>query len=221
MKLAALVSGGKDSMLAFHKASENHEIVCNVGVIPENPHSYMFHTHNLHMLDAISSCLNLPVFKIPTKGEKENEVEDLRKNLGILDVDGIVIGGIESEYQKERFERICSALGIKLIAPLWKCDVLDMMEEVVNKFEAVIVSVSAMGLDERFIGRKIDEKVLEELKTLNKKYGLHIAGEGGEYETLVLDAPLYRKKIVIKDSKKVWEGSSGYLVIKEYRFEEK
>ena len=221
MKLATLVSGGKDSMLALHKASTEHEIVCLVGVISENPHSYMFHTYNLHLLDAISSCLHLPILKIPTKGEKETEVEDLERNLEILNVDGIVIGGIESEYQKRRFERICSKLGIELVAPLWKCDVWDMMREVVSKFETVIVSVSAMGLDERFLGKRLDENVLNELKILNEKYGLHVAGEGGEYETLVLDAPLYRKRIVIEDSKKVWQGDSGNLVVKEFRFEKK
>lgn len=221
MKLAALISGGKDSMLALHKAFEEHEIACIVSVIPENPHSYMFHTFNLHLLDAISTSLNLPVFKIPTKGEEEDEVEDLKRNLEILDVDGIVIGGIESEYQKKRFEKICSALRIELIAPLWKCNVLEMMEEVVSKFETIIVSVSAMGLDERYIGRRLDKKILNELKILKEKYGLHIAGEGGEYETLVLDAPLYRKRIVIENSKKIWEGCSGYLVVKEFRLEEK
>ncbi|MBD3312489.1 TIGR00289 family protein, partial [archaeon] len=44
MKVAALVSGGKDSILALHKASEKHEVACLVTAVSSNPDSYMFHT---------------------------------------------------------------------------------------------------------------------------------------------------------------------------------
>lgn len=63
MGLAALISGGKDSMLALHKAAENNEIACLVDVIPKNPDSYMYHTPNLHLFDAIAECLDLPLYK--------------------------------------------------------------------------------------------------------------------------------------------------------------
>jgi predicted ATP pyrophosphatase (TIGR00289 family) len=221
MKLAALISGGKDSMLALHKAALQHEIVCLVGVIPENLHSYMFHTYNLHLLDAISSCLQLPIFKVPTAGVKEKEVEDLEKSLGILDVDGIVIGGIESEYQRNRFEKICTSLGLRMISPIWHEDASKLMEEVIEKFNTIIVSVSAMGLNESWLGRKLDKKALEDLKILNSKYGVHLAGEGGEYETLVLDAPLYKKKITVKEKRIRWRADSGWLEISSFELEEK
>ena len=221
MKLAALISGGKDSMLALHKAAENDEIACLVGVIPENPESYMYHTPNLHLLDAIAKCLDLPLHKVTTAGEEEKEVDDLIEGLENLDVDGLVIGGVESEYQKKRFERVCSALNIKMIAPLWHVDVLEMMKEVVEKFDCVIVKVSAMGLTEDWLGRKIDLECLKDLMELNKKYGIHLAGEGGEYETLVLDAPLYKKRIVVEDFDVNWKNYNGVFEIKRFRLEDK
>ncbi|AEA46947.1 diphthine--ammonia ligase [Archaeoglobus veneficus] len=221
MRLAALVSGGKDSMLALHIAAKEHEIACLVGVIPENPESYMFHTPNLHLLDAIASCLNLPIFKVPTPGREEEEVEDLAKALQILRVDGIVIGGIESEYQRSRFAKVCEKIGIEMIAPLWHQDPRKIMEKVVKDFEVIFVRTAAMGMGEEWLGRKIDEQVLKELKELNRKYGIHLAGEGGEFETLVLDAPLYRKKIVIKSYDIIRDANSSTMIVKDYALEEK
>jgi len=221
MRLAALISGGKDSMLSLHKAAEKHEIVCLVGVIPENPESYMFHTPNLHLLDSIASCLQLPIYKVPLTGEEEKEVDDLANALEVLDVDGIVIGGIESEYQRSRFQKICDRLGIEMVAPIWHKDPEEIMEEVVEKFDVIIVKAAAMGMDESWLGKKIDRDVLNDLKTLNEKYGVHLAGEGGEYETLVLDAPLYKKRIVVKKTRKIWDGLSGVLEVLDFKLEDK
>lgn len=208
-------------MLALHKAAEQHDIVCLVGAIPENPHSYMFHTYNLHLIDAISYSLQIPIFKIPTAGIEEQEVEDIERHLGVLNVDGIITGAVESEYQRSRFDRTCRNLGLELVAPLWHEDVNELMKEILEEYSVIIVSASAMGLDESWLGKKIDENLLSKLQTLNKKYGVHIAGEGGEYETLVLDAPLFRERIVIKDSKKEWKGDAGFLEITDFKLEKK
>jgi predicted ATP pyrophosphatase (TIGR00289 family) len=203
------VSGGKDSMLALHKVAEKHEIVCLVGVMPENIDSFMYHTPNLHLLDAISVCLEKPIYKIPTKGEEEKEVDDLINALEHLKIDGIVIGGIESEYQRKRFKRVADELGVEMVAPLWHVDPKEIMEEVVEIFDTIIVKVSAMGLDESWLGRKIDRSTLDDLIKLNREYRIHLAGEGGEFETLVLDAPLYKKRIVIKNAEIDWRGCVG------------
>jgi predicted ATP pyrophosphatase (TIGR00289 family) len=216
MKVIALISGGKDSMLALHKAAEEHEIVGVLGIIPKNPDSYMFHSVNLHMLDVIAESLQLPLTKIEVSGEEEKEVEELAKQIGKIDADALCIGGIESLYQKKRFERVCRKAGLELLTPLWGRNSRELMEEVVNNFEAIIVSVSAMGLDESFLCRRIDRDCLKELLELNEKYGVHLAGEGGEFETLVLDAPLYTFRIAVESVRKFWDGMRGYCLIETY-----
>lgn len=216
MKVVALISGGKDSILALHKVVKKHEVVSLVGVFPRNADSYMFHSVNLHMLDVVAESIGLPLKKIYVSGEEEEEVDELAEQIGEIDTEALCIGGIESNYQKKRFERVCREAGMELIAPLWNMNPEQLMHEVAEKFEAVIVSVSAMGLDESFLGRKIDENCIEDLKKLKKKYGIHLAGEGGEYETFVLDAPLYRFKIKIDRMKKFWEGVRGYCLIERY-----
>ncbi len=221
MRLAALISGGKDSLLALHKAAEENEIACLISVFSENVDSFMFHTANVNLVDAIALSMQKPLYKVFVSGKEELEVYELEKQLSILKIDGIVIGGIRSEYQRKRFKRIAENLGIELIAPLWHVDEMEILREVKEKFDAIIVKVSAMGLDESFIGRRIDDNLIEELIELNKKYKINLAGEGGEFETLVLDAPLYTKKIVIRDFEIIKDAMSATMIIKSFELRDK
>lgn len=220
MKIALLTSGGKDSMLALHKIASFGEVML-VTAIPRREDSFMFHTVNLHMLDAIADCLGLPLFKIEVSGVEEREVEELERGLSSLEIDAICCGAIASNYQLKRVERICKSLGVELLAPLWGKDQEEVLEAVAKNFEAIIVSVSAMGLEETFLGRRIDEECIEDLKRVAKRTRINLAGEGGEYETLVLDAPLYKKRIVIKDLEKRWERVRGVAIVREFEKIEK
>ncbi|MCS7130696.1 MAG: TIGR00289 family protein [Archaeoglobaceae archaeon] len=225
MRVAVLTSGGKDSILALHRLLESQRIdkkdLILVGAYPKNPESYMFHTVNLHMLDAVAKCLELPLKKIEVSGEEEKEVFELENELSKLKLDAVCIGAIASLYQFKRVERTCKKLGLKLFAPLWGEDQEKILREIADKFEAIMVSVSAMGLDESFLGRRIDEECIEALKRLNRKYGVNLAGEGGEYESLVLNAPLFRKKINLRKLEKLWFGNSGVAIVKDYEIVDK
>lgn len=88
-------------------------------------------------------------------------------------------------------------------------------------FEIIIVAVAAYGLDEKWLGRRINEACIEELISLNEKYGINVAGEGGEYETFVIDCPLYKKRIEIEEAVKTWDGSRGSCEIKKARLIDK
>ncbi|MEM4473068.1 MAG: TIGR00289 family protein [Archaeoglobaceae archaeon] len=220
MRIAVLTSGGKDSILALHRIAEMGEIIL-VTAVSENADSYMFHTVNIHMIDAVAECLDLPLQKIRVSGIEEREVEELRDGLSKLEIDAICSGVIASNYQLRRLKKICDHLGLKLLTPLWGEDQEKILREVARNFEAIIVSVSAMGLDESFLGMKIDERGIERLKMVSKRTKINLAGEGGEYETLVLDAPLYKKKIIIKKIEKIWRGFSGFGVVTDFEFFEK
>lgn len=217
MRVAALISGGKDSMLALHKVSEDNEISFLISVIPEREDSWMFHTACLNMVDAVAECLDLPLKKIFVSGEKDKEIRELTDGLEDLDVDAICVGVIESNYQYGRFAKVCEKLDLKLLTPLWKVDQVKVLREVAEKFEAVIVSVSAEGLDKSFLGRKIDFSLIEKILKLR----INPAGEGGEYETLVLDAPLYKKKILLEDLDVVWKNFYGKIIIKNFKLKSK
>ncbi|MGB9936941.1 MAG: TIGR00289 family protein [Methanobacterium sp.] len=226
MKVAVLFSGGKDSTMAYYKAiEEGHEVKYLVSFISENPESYMFHVANIHLTELSADALGVPLIKKITKGIKEEELEDIRdiftylKNKG---VEGIYSGALHSVYQKSRIDNICEELGLKSCAPLWHVDPVEYMKEIIGLgFEVIITSVSAEGLDETWLGKKIDSNVLDEIINLNKKYGMHAAFEGGEAETLALDGPVFNKRIKIIDAEKIWDRDSGYYLIKDAVLEDK
>ncbi len=218
MKVAALFSGGKDSTMAVYEAQkEGNEVKYLISMISENPHSYMFHVPNIHLTQLSSEAMDIPLIKMTTKGEKEKELEDLKNILSQLKaegIEGIYAGALSSTYQKSRIDNICDELGLISCAPLWHRDPKEYMLEIIELgFTVVITSVSAEGFDESYLGRKIDEELIEELDKLHEKYKIHLAFEGGEAETLVLDGPLFKKKIEILKSKTLWDGDSGYLFI--------
>jgi len=217
MRVAVLATGGKDSTLSlYHALKKGYEVKYLVTMVPQREDSWMFHYPNIHLVDLFAEAVAIPLVKTETAGIKEAEVEDLKRVLATLDIDGVVSGAIASQYQKKRIDKICKELNLKSIAPLWQKNPLHLLEEIVNlKFEAIIVGVYAYGFDESWLERKIDSTTIGALIELNEKYGISLVGEGGEYETLVLDAPIFKKRIKVVQKEKIWENQSGYLLIKK------
>ncbi len=219
MKYAALFSGGKDSALALWKAQKDGlNVEYLVTVFPERDDSYMFHKPNLDFVPDIAESLGIELVKVGTEGEKEKELEDLKRGLESLEVDGIITGAVASSYQYERLENLSSQLGLELYAPLWDMDQEILLNELLeDDFEVIIVSVAAMGFDEEWLGREIDRDCVVELEGLNEKYGINVAGEGGEYESLVLNAPNYHWGFEVVQSNIKWDGHRGEYDIKRIK----
>ena len=156
MRVAVLVSGGKDSALALHHTLEKkHEVVCLASVIPLKEDSWMFHYPNIRLVDLFSEAVGIPLVKAESPGVKEEEVEDLRRLIERLNVEGVVTGAIASTYQKTRIDMICEQLGLKSIAPLWHRDPVSILREVVDlNFNAIIVGVYAYGFTSEWLGKK-------------------------------------------------------------------
>lgn len=214
MKLAALISGGKDSSFAIYRAmQEGHEVTHLVTIISKSEDSYMFHSANIHLTELISQASGIPLTLETSSGEKEKELDDLKRALRRVKVEGVAAGAIESEYQASRVRRICDELGIRMYAPLWHGEPEKLLAEMIKLMDIRMVKVAAAGMDESWLGRRFDEKLLEDLKALNRKYRIHIMGEGGEYETLVLDAPFYKKRIYLLETSNVWMGDHGVMKV--------
>lgn len=217
MRVAALVTGGKDSALALHRAQEqDYEVTYLVTMLPQRQDSWMFHSVNIHLTDLFAEAVGIPLVRGETSGIRDLELKDLKDLLAALDVEGIVSGAILSRYQKERIDRICRELNLKSVAPLWLENPTKLLKEMVSlNFETIIVGVYAYGFDESWLGRMIDSVAIQDLAGLNKKYQVSLVGEGGEYETLVLDARFFRKRIKLLQVEKIWEGQSGHLLVKK------
>ena len=223
MRVAVLVTGGKDSALSLYRVLEHdYEVKYLMSMLPQREDSWMFHFPNIHLTDLFAEAVGIPLVKAETTGIKETELEDLKKLLATLDIEGVVSGAISSHYQKKRIGKICHELNLSSIAPLWQEDPLKLLKEIVGlNFEVIIVGVYAYGFNESWLGRKIDSSTVDSLLDLNREFRISLVGEGGEYETLVLDAPYFRRRIQLLRVEKNWEDDSGYLLVKEARLVDK
>ena len=207
MKLGILFSGGKDSTLAALIAKkEGYEISCLITIISSNPHSYMFHTPSIKQTEKQAKAMGFPLIKVKTIGEKEKELRDLEKAIKNAKkrygLEGIVTGALHSVYQASRIQKICDKLKLKCVNPLWHKNEFEYLNEIIkNKFDVVIIGVAAYPLDESWLGRKINKDFINDVKKLHEKYKIHPAGEGGEFETFVLDCPLFKKRLKITNKK--------------------
>ncbi|MEM2528761.1 MAG: diphthine--ammonia ligase [Ignisphaera sp.] len=203
--LCALLSGGKDSNYALYKMmSEGHRIACLVVVKPMRDDSWLFHSiyPELAILQAEAMGLRDRVYLAEVSGIRDVELIEfadfLAKLKNSIDFDGMVCGAIASRYQLTRFEKVARELGVELYAPLWGLDQEQYMRKLIEEgFLFIITKISTMGLSRELLAKPITKSDVEAIVTLSRRYGFNAAFEGGEAETLVIDAPHYRSRICI------------------------
>ncbi|KAM4830267.1 diphthine--ammonia ligase isoform X2 [Urocitellus parryii] len=225
MRVVALISGGKDSCYNMMQCiAAGHQIVALANLRPDENQvgsdeldSYMYQTVGHQAIDLYAEAMALPLYRRTIRGRsldigqvytkcEGDEVEDLYELLKLVkekeEVDGISVGAILSDYQHTRVQNVCKRLNLQLLAYLWQRNQEDLLREMIaSNIQAVIIKVAALGLDpDKHLGKTLDE-MEPYLLELSKKYGVHVCGEGGEYETFTLDCPLFKKKIIVSDEK--------------------
>jgi ABC transporter with metal-binding/Fe-S-binding domain ATP-binding protein len=216
LRTAILFSGGKDSGLALAYALEHTIVKCLIIIQSKNSESYMFHTPNIIWAKKQAQATGIPFIVYETAGEKELELEDLKKAIlkakKEYQIQAVVTGAIESVYQASRVQTITNDLGLECFNPLWQKDQIQVLEELLKrKFEIKIIGTFGYGLD-KLIGKTIDRQFIEDVKILQEKLKINPAGEGGEYESFILNAPYYKKPLQIIKSKTYRDDSGGVIL---------
>jgi ABC transporter with metal-binding/Fe-S-binding domain ATP-binding protein len=222
MKLAALFSGGKDSTYSIYKVKQmGHDVKCLVTIFPKSPNSHLLHYPTIELTKLQSETLKIP--QIVSSLDSDELTEEMNALKILLEkakqdfqIEGLVHGGISSEFQKKCFEKICKENNLKIITPLWKINAREYMNELIDShFKFIITSVSSDGLDERWLGKIISAHDISELNKLSDRYGFNLNFEGGEAETFVVDCPLYSHPVNINKSKTIWDGYRGRFEIED------
>jgi len=222
MKVACLISGGKDSLYACYIAKQWGWSIEYVISVRPTKLSWMYHSENVHLMPLIAKSMNIPLLIRVSNAEKEEELNDLKELIKKAEVEGIISGAVASEYQRTRIEKICHDIGVKSFTPLWHKNQAKLLEEMLSAgFIIMIDAVAAMGLGDEFLGKIIDENMVKKFKEMEIKYGINPGGEGGEYETLVIDCPLYTKKLKVMEGSKKWQGNRGIYEVKTVELVEK
>ena len=226
MKLAALFSGGKDSTYAIYLAKKlGHSVDVLLTLYPNSDESHLLHYPNINFTRLQAESMKIPqlIEKI-TSENPESESEKLNNLISLAkenySIEGIVHGGILSEFQKDNFTLICKKNHLEIISPLWNKDPESYMKELLDEnFEYIISTVSSDGLDDSWLGQIIDKNGLAKLQKLQKKFSFNLNFEGGEAETFVTNCPLFEKHLLIQDSTTVWDGYRGRFEILDAKLE--
>ena len=234
MSWVSLFSGGKDSSWALYRAQREGLDVGRLLTVHPEGDSYMYHTPATHLAGLAAESLGIPLVEVEPDAfgaddvtdagaQGDAELEPLEAELAAMsdepgfDLTGVTAGAVESDYQTSRIEGLCDRLGIDLFAPLWQRDPETLATEMLDAgFEIKIVQVAAAGLDESWLGRTLDADALADLRELHDDYGVHVLGEGGEFETFVVDGPHMERRIGLElDTGR--EGARGHVVVEDAR----
>jgi diphthine-ammonia ligase len=224
LKVAVLFSGGKDSTYATWIAQhQGWDVEALVTVLPKGVESLMFHFPNVQWTRIQAKAMGLHHQTIKAG---HDELSSLREGLGRtreeFRIDGVVAGAVASDYQKSRIDQVCDELGIKSFAPLWHKDPKIIVSDLRSSgFKIIVSGVAAEGLDETWLGKEMTDERWAMVEKLSERHGIHLTGEGGEYETFVLDAPHFQNRISIEKTRNIWDGQSGHLVIEKAMLRDK
>ncbi|CAH2013708.1 unnamed protein product [Acanthoscelides obtectus] len=216
MKVVALISGGKDSTFNMMQCiAAGHQIVALANLIPHSKKeidSFMYQSVGHEAIDLIAAAMDLPLYKKETFGisnikgkiyepTENDEVEDLYILLeqvkSEMDIEGVSVGAIFSDYQRVRVENVCIRLGLTPLAYLWQRDQEELLDEMIRcEVDAILIKVASLGLEIKHLGRSLS-LMQPHLLAMHEKYGLNVCGEGGEYESLTLDCPLFVSRLVV------------------------
>jgi len=225
VRVAALLSGGKDSVAAVEVAQGfGWDVVGAIVLRPAQDDAWMFHTPNLDVVRGVADCLGLPLHEAPVRHGQAEEVEDLEAAVAAAkakwSLDGLVSGALASEYQRVRIERVGHRLRLKTFTPLWHKDLKTYLHLLMEgDWDIRLARTAADGVANAWCGQRLDPPKLDAM--LKHRSRPHVAGEGGEYETLVLDAPHYRKRLVVESARVEATASRATWVVERWRTEPK
>jgi len=192
-------SGGKDCALALWEATRAGarpelllSMLCEDGVRSRS--------HGLHrsVLEAQAKAIGLPIaFGAASWASYEAE---FKRAVGACGVATGVFGDIDLEEHRAWVERVCGEVGVEALLPLWRRERPHVVDDLLGAgFRAVVVAVREDRLPAALLGRVLDEPVVAQLAAA----GVDLAGEQGEYHSLVVDGPLFTRPLEVELGERV------------------
>lgn len=202
MKVVASWSGGKESCFAVYKAVlQGYEVTHLVNFISREFRRVSFHGTRAHLISRQAEAIGIRVAQYSVPPDISLYEQRFKRAMSVLKrngLEGMVFGDIYLEEHREWVERVCRELGIKPVLPLWGISPERVLTDFIQAdFQAIVISAKADIFGEEWLGRKIDRSFLADLKTLSQGQEVDVCGEQGEFHTLVVDGPLFRKRIEV------------------------
>ena len=226
MKAIVSWSGGKDSCFACYKAlTQGYEVSCLLNFISREFRRVSAHGTRARLISQQAKAVGIPLVQCTVPADMSLYEQIFKKAVSHLKRSGmtaIVFGDIYLEEHRDWIERVCDELGITPILPLWGMPPEDVLGGFIEAgFQAVTTSARADVLDETWVGRSIGHSFLSDLEKLQQERELDVCGERGEYHTLVVDGPLFWKRLELTCGAKSHRDGCWFLDIPRCRLESK
>ncbi len=171
-------------LLSIWHKKQGHEVTCLLSIFTKSEESHLLHYPNLQWTKLQSESMNIPQLTIHSESNETNDelsaLEKLLQNAkDQFHIEGLVHGGIKSQFQKEKFESLCSKLDLVAITPLWNKEPEQYMNDLLDSdFIFIMITVSSDGLDDTWLGKEITKSDIDTLKQLSEKFGFNLNFEG-------------------------------------------
>ncbi len=202
------LSGGKDSMYALYAALQEGIKVDYLMFIKIGGKA---HLDNKWLMKLVSESIGIPAVTVGGK------ISDIQKSLKKLGAGTFVSGVMTTPEHIDYYRQICDPIKVSHYAPLWGKNPLTALAEMKQLgFRMLVIEVDvAMGANKDWLGKEIDDTMLNEIERLKADRSINPIGEFGEYHTFVVDCPIYKKSVRVTKAKIVWKKSKGYFDIKK------
>jgi uncharacterized protein (TIGR00290 family) len=211
-------SGGKDGCLALYRAiRDGMEVRCLANMVSEDGQRSRSHGVRAEVIKKQAEALGIPIVQRRTADDNYEAVfVEMLKEFKRDGIEGGIFGDIDFQPHREWVEKVCQAAGLTAHLPLWNEDQSKLLQEFIDAgFNAVVITVKTGLLKKELLGRVIDSAFPAYLAGLDR--GITVCGEAGEYHTLVVDGPIFKKRLDIMRSEVVSRGEHHFLEILETR----
>ena len=218
MDVAIMYSGGKDSTLAIEYAlNKGYNIKYLLSVKPNRTDCYLFHFATVEHTKELAKILGLKHILINCDVADPVKEAELVKNVVLKEdkVDALILGGIGLQLtQLGSLQRALMPYNIEVYAAHAGFDHDKMMLDMINRgYEIMITQIASDGL-KNWLGKSLTLYNFDEFVKDSIKYGFHVGGEGGYYDSLVVDGPIFDRKLEILECKNVLESDyNGYVLV--------
>lgn len=208
-------SGGKDCCLAAYYAGlQGYELSYLINTVTQDMQRSCSHGMNSAWIKLQSEAMGIPIIQSATTGENYQQVYvDTIKKIKPEGVETGIFGDIDFNPHREWIEQTCNMAGVEPVLPHWNKDHMQLARDFIAKgFTSIVIATRADLLGEEWLGRKFDESFLSDISAFNKD--ISACGEAGEFHSLVIDGPLFKKSLKIVEAEKVRRNDHWYYDIK-------
>ena len=216
MSYLASWSGGKDGCFACYEAMrQGYQVTYLVNFTTQEHHRVSFHGTDTKLIQLQSEAIGIPLLQKETTWNRyEQEFKEAVRSLVPKGIKGMVFGDIYLQEHLDWVERVCGDIGIEAVEPLWGRNTKEIVSDFIDSgFKAVIVSAKSKLIGQEWMGRYVD---MDFISYLNER-DIDPCGENGEYHTLVVNGPIFKSRIEIRQSSIIQRNSHWLLDISQYR----